>query len=378
VERFVSRFDGEHSGDRAFNPRRLTFARERRGLTKSKLALVLKVDLRSISAWESGEFQPSTSSVESLAAQLRFPLEFFFGDDIDRISAEAASFRSMAKMTAAQRDMALTQGALARVLAAWLDSRFELPAADVPDLSQESDPEAAAESLRIMWGLGQLSIRNMVHLLEAKGVRVFSLGIDTREVDAFSTWKGSTPFVFLNNFKTSERSRFDAAHELGHLVLHRHSSPNGREAEREADRFAAAFLMPRGSVIAESPRIITLASIIRLKAIWKVSVAALNHRLHEVGLLTDWNYRNLCIQIAKHGYHTKEPEGIPRETSLLLPELLEHLRNEDGVRRTDIARALGIYAAELDQVLFGLVMAGIEGGRQGQGTGNRADLQRVK
>lgn len=89
--------------------------------------------------------------------------------------------------------------------------------------------------------------------------------VDAAEVDAFSMWRQSTPFVFLNTKKSAEHSRFDAAHELGHLVLHRHGSPQGREAEREANAFASAFLMPRASVLAYAPRMATIDHLIKLK-----------------------------------------------------------------------------------------------------------------
>lgn len=58
------------------------------------------------------------------------------------------------------------------MLSDWIDSKFHLPEASVPDCSG-MDPEAAAEAVRAEWGLGLLSIKNMVHLLESKGVRVF-------------------------------------------------------------------------------------------------------------------------------------------------------------------------------------------------------------
>src|SRR4029077_3081434 len=119
-----------------------------------------------------------------------------------------------------------------------------------------------------------------------KGVRVFSLSLDAAEVDAFSMWRQRTPFVFLNTKKSAEHSRFDAAHELGHLVLHRHGSPQGREAEREANAFASAFLMPRATVLANMPRLATVDRLIKLKKYWAVSVAALAYRLHAVGVLS--------------------------------------------------------------------------------------------
>ena len=202
----------------------------------------------------------------------------------------------------------------------------------------------------------------MIHLLEAQGVRVFSLAINAREVDAFSIWKEETPFIFLNSNKSSEHSRYDAAHELGHLVLHRHAAPQGRTAEQEADAFASAFLMPRSSVIAHAPRFPALADLIRLKALWVTSLAALNRRLHEVGMLSDWQYRTFCIQIAKNGYRTREPREAPRETSQLLPKIFSALYTE-GTTRAHVARTLFIPQSELEQLMFGLTMTGVNGGR---------------
>lgn len=345
-----------------FTPSRLTVARKRRGLTKLELAKQIDVDWRSVSGYEAGEYFPSNETLVKIAETLKFPIAFFSGDDLEEPEPDITSFRALKKMTAGQRDMALGEGALALLLNKFIEKQFELPQADLPDLSREPNPEAAAESLRRYWGIGQMSIRNTIHLLEAKGIRIFSLAIDAREVDAFSMWKAKTPFIFLNSQKSAEHSRFDAAHELGHLVLHRHSSPNGRDAEREADAFASAFLMPRGSVLANAPRFPTLPVLVRLKKIWITSVAALNYRLHELELVSDWQYRGLCVQIAKNGYRTSEPESAPRETSQVLAKVLAAL-HQDGINRTHLARLLTLYQFELDQLLFGLVMTGIEGGR---------------
>ncbi len=363
------------------NPQRLSLARERRGYTKIQLAKKVGVDPRSITAYESGEFPPSPETLRQLAAVLDFPEEFFVGDDIEVLSPDGASFRSMTKMTASQRNMALAQGALAIHLAKWIEERFELPECTVPDLDRgQYRPETAAEAVRSLWGLGQLSIRNMIHLLESKGVRVFSLGINAREVDAFSVWKGGTPYVFLNVFKSAERSRFDAAHELAHLVLHKHASPNGREAEGEANRFAAAFLMPERSVYAaETPRNLNLNTIIGLKRKWTVSVAALAHRLHELELLTDWQYRSICIEIGQRFKNT-EPNEAQRESSAILPKLFAYLFKEEGLKRGAIAEELAIPPAELEQLLFGLTMTALPGGRKTQkgGPAKKPGLSLVK
>lgn len=361
-----------------FNPNRLTLARKRRGLTKIKLAELLNIEVRSVTAYENGEFRPDPQRLQDMAASLGFPQQFFFGDDLQEISPDIVSFRSMSKMTAGQRDSALGAGAIALLLNGWIEQRFDLPQANLPDLSQETSPEAAADTLRRMWGLGELPIKNMLHLLEANGIRVFSLSIDTAQLDAFSMWHAGTPFVFLNTKKSSEHSRFDAAHELGHLVLHRHAGAKGQEVEREANAFASSFLMPRASVLANAPHMASVDQLVKCKPYWTVSVAALAHRLHDVGLVSDWHYRTLCIELAKRGYRKSEPNEAARETSQILGKVFSALRDE-GVTKADIAAELAVHVDELDQLVFGLAITGLSSkGRKVHTAPRRPELKVVE
>ena len=73
-------------------------------------------------------------------------------------------------------DAALAAGSMAVDLHRWITDRFQLPSADLPDL-RDYDPEDAANALRMDWGIGVRPIGNLVHLLEAKGIRVFSLAV---------------------------------------------------------------------------------------------------------------------------------------------------------------------------------------------------------
>ena len=181
-----------------FNPQRLTFARRRRGFDKTRLAAALGVQLRTVTGYERGEYEPKPEVMACLVQVLGFNLDFYLLPDIDELSSATASFRAMSKMSAAKRDMALTSGSIAVILNRVIESKFALPTLDLPDLSRENSPEAAAASLRRQWGLGELPVKNMIHLLESKGIRVFSLSVDAREVDAFSLWREDQPFVFLN------------------------------------------------------------------------------------------------------------------------------------------------------------------------------------
>ena len=365
-----------------FNRQRLTFARKRRGMNMTQLAREIGVDLRAVSAYEKGEYPPKEDRLERISEVLGFPSTFFMLDDIPELSPDTASFRAMSKMSAAKRDIALSAGGVALLLNQAIESRFSLPVVDLPDLSREPNPESAAEALRRRWGLGELPIKNILHLLESKGVRVYSLAINAQEVDAFSLWRDEQPFVFLNTRKSSERSRFDCGHELGHLVIHRHGEQRldgSQTIEREADAFSSALLMPRASVLSYAPAMPTLATLIRLKKIWGVSIAALNYRLHYLGLLSEWHYRELAIQIAKHGYRKDEPESAPRETSQVLGKVLAGLRDE-GISKAEIAGELHVTVGELDDLVFGLAVTGVQGSQlQSAKKGNqKSTLRRVK
>ena len=343
-----------------FNPSRLALARRRRGMTKIRLAEAVGLTPRSITGFEARSISPTSETIAALGRALSFPPEFFHCNDVPEPLKEGASFRAQTSMSAAERDAALAAGAFAFELAAWIDDRFDIPDPAIPDL-RGSTPEAAAGAIRMHWGLGELLIGNMVHLLESKGVRVFSLTQECKEVDAFSVWRGEVPFTFLNTMKTGERGRFDAAHELGHLALHRHGGPAGRSAEFEADRFASAFLMPEGSILAHGIRNPRVDQLIKLKKHWRVSTMALTHRLNALGMITEWHYRHLCIDLSRRGLRTSEPDGIPRETSQVLDKVFAALRRE-GVTKADIARELSVYPADIDAIVFGLVLSAIPGG----------------
>lgn len=336
-----------------FNPKRLTLARKRRKFTGKELAELSGLSQVTITRLEKGNNEPDLKTLEALIKVLNFPKEFFFGDDIDELNENAASFRSLTSITAKEREAALSAGALSYLFADWIAEKFNLPKADIIDLSSEPDPACAARALREYWGLGEKPISNMIKLLESKGVRVFSLCEETKNVDAFSCWRNDTPYVFLNTLKSAERSRFDAAHELGHLILHKHGGPQGKEAEIEANKFASFFLMPYADVISHLPFVTSLDQLINYKRRWGVSVAALAYHLHKMEALTAWQYRTFIVQIGSRGYRRKEPDEMKREESILWKKVLGELWN-NRITKTDIATNLNLPPDEIENLLFGL------------------------
>jgi len=350
-----------------FNPRRLSLARKRRRLTAKALAEKAGLAVDTISRLENGSNPPDEGTVAKLVRVLNFPEPFFFDQDPEDIDTGAVSFRGFSKMSARERDAAISAGSLGLQLGAWVDQRFSLPRPNLLDLSYETDPEAAAHSMRQFWGIGEKPIGNLMGLLETNGVRLFSLSENTASVNAFSFWRDDKPYVFLNNFKTAESSIFDAAHELGHLVMHKHGDPKEtRSAEREANGFASAFLMPANDVSARVPRRVTIDVLLKAKMRWRVSAMAMAYRLNTLGLLSEWQYKSLCIELGKRGYRSSEPVGIERETSAIWRKVLGQLWSEKTTKN-DIAADLHLPLDELEGLIWNLAGVdqrphGVEGG----------------
>jgi Zn-dependent peptidase ImmA (M78 family)/DNA-binding XRE family transcriptional regulator len=340
----------------SFNAKRLSIARKRRLLKQKRFAERAGVAAHTVSRCESGFTTPSEETALAFAKALMFPVEFFYGPDLDEPSADLVSFRSQTSMTATTRDAALAAGAIGFLLSDWVEERFDLPATEVPDLHL-FEPEEAARTLRQEWGLGERPVSNMVHLLESKGVRILSLAENSKKVNAFSVWRAEKAYIFLNTMKSAENSRFDAAHELGHLVLHQDGKTTGRKAEDQANAFASAFLMPRADVLAVLPRVNFLDQMIKAKARWKVSVAALNYRLHKIGITSDWRYRDFCIQISQNRFNVREPNEIERERSVVWQKVMQALWAEKTTQK-DIAAALALPESEVNTLIFGILHAG--------------------
>jgi len=342
---------------------------------KTTLAAAIRVTPKMILRYESGETIPPDEVIERMARVLDFPVPFFLGADIDEPRRDNASFRGMASKSGRIMDAALASGAMAFLLDDWIARKFAREEPNLLDL-QHQDPISAASLIRQHWGLGDKPIKNMVHLLELNGVRVFSLAENTKEVDAFSLWRDDVPYVFLNRFKSPERSRFDAAHELAHLCLHKHggaaSDLQYSAIEKEANSFAGAFLMPESDMraICKKP----LYSVIDLsdyKGRWGVSVSAFNFRLHELKMISDAKYNSNYVEMSRRGWLKSEPYSLQREQSATLQDIMNDLVSR-GITKTKIATEVGIPAAEVEALLFGLAnMLSIDGAG---GTTPRRDI----
>ncbi|WP_439273527.1 helix-turn-helix domain-containing protein [Pseudochrobactrum sp. HB0163] len=323
-------------------PERLTEARLASRLTQTELAEKIGVSRQAVSSYESGDKKPDPTVMEAIIHELQLPYAFFTKDNrIDFGIHSAIFFRKVGADTKRRNRACEIYARWASSIAYAFDEYVNYPAVDIPffeplgEAYTDNEIEQHAQTVREHFGLGLGPITNVIRLLETKGVIVTRYTVENENVEAFSFWSGARPFIFLaSEKKSAARARFDVAHELAHLCLHKwvgaeeiEDKDRLKRIEREADKFASAFLLPRQSFPNEvySSR---LDGFVNLKARWKVSIQAMIYRSKDLGLFDDRQVTNLYKQISFKKWRTTEPldigsNAIPFEEPLLLKKIAE-------------------------------------------------------
>jgi hypothetical protein len=109
---------------------------------------------------------------------------------------------------------------------------------------------------------------------------------------------------------TADRKRFTLAHELGHLVMETDPIVSAREEERLANRFAAAFLVPRDAAVRELGPKRTHLSFIELRLLKEkhgLSMQAWLCRARDLGIVKEGHFNTLYASLGAYGWRRQEP-----------------------------------------------------------------------
>lgn len=362
-----------------FNGERLKKARIYRGLTVAELAERVGCQRQTLSMYENLKSQPADkTTVARLAKELDFPIKYFYEDSC-AFTSGTVYFRSLLTTNKKYRSEQIVKMDYLAQIYSLLQDYVVFPEYTPLDLSNDMTPEQAAYTLRDAWGLGQGPIDNLISVVEQHGILVTSVSTSTNDVDAFSRLmtggNASTYIIAYSNNKTSAaRIHFDIAHELGHICLHEWSEDiediskeEFKCKEREANDFAAAFLLPEEMFRRDAERgPQTIAYYRQLKKKWKVSIAAMIRRSEKLGIITTEEYQKLIRIMQRRGLRKEEPlddvliTASPAllKTSVIMllqenvfspTEFMEELANSYGlsIRATDVEYLLDLPAGTL-------------------------------
>lgn len=340
----------------AFDAGRLTQARRLAGLTKAALAAQIGVSGAAVSQWEARTSLPRPDHLQRLSEALDLPVEFFaIGRPYAQLDGSAAHFRSLRSTRASQRAKAIAYVEQVWELTYALERHIQFPAVDLPGFLPDDprtppgDPLEAARELRRRWGLGAGPVPHLIRTLEMHGIvttMVPFAGEDTPTINAFSTSRMPRPLIVLTPDRGGDVCwhRFTAAHELGHLLLHRDAAPGDLQQERQADAFAAEFLTPTESIRDQLPNRVDFKAFEQLSHQWGVSIKSLIYRCREVGTLTDASARRAYQHFNKLtslGLIAPDPAtSYPGEMPALLTQAFDLAEANGTLTLSSLAREL--------------------------------------
>jgi Zn-dependent peptidase ImmA (M78 family)/transcriptional regulator with XRE-family HTH domain len=352
-----------------FYGERLREVREARGYSLQQVADQLGITKQAVSLYEKARRLPRPDHFHKLVEYLRVPAHYFRRPPLSSHSSPTF-YRSMATATKKMRDAAEQKLKWSREIVSFFSQHVELnpvclPPCEFPSNSSlitvESIEDSAAE-LRRFWNLGSGVISNVVHLLENKGIVVvrFSLGTDKLDALSFIEDRTSRPYIVLSADKNNYfRSRHDAAHELGHLILHRNvppqvlrDSPTFNEIEKQAHRFASAFLLPARTFRKEwiTPNI---ESFKKIKLKWKAAISAMVMRAGDLGIVSESQRESLLISLGRKGWRQREPfdDDTDPELPRFFSRACQMIVSELILSRGQILDNLGLERADVETIL---------------------------
>lgn len=350
-----------------FVGQRLVEARRARGMSATDLAGIVGVSVQSVSKYENGHQSPSLETFHALARALNIPRDYFLRP-LKLADERPVFWRAKLSAPPVKRERAAIRLEWMKDVIDYLGSYFDFPRLNIPPLDvpelEDIDTDFlrhAAAEVRRFWEIRPGPFPDVIEKLESNGILVSRIHIGAEKLDAFSQWSDrfDLPFIVLSRDKASAvRQRFDAAHELAHIVLHKNVPAkrlNDRASysmlERQADQFAGFMLLPERE-FSEELYSASLDGFLALKERWGASVGAMIMRCRSMEILSEDAARNMWINYNRRGWRNGEPlDGkMEKETPFMIRRSFEKLLEAKVQSVSDILTALPFPAADLEEL----------------------------
>ena len=304
---------------------RLKNARVMKGYSMDELVAAMGNSLSkmAISKYEKCQLAPSSTVLISLSKALGQPVDYFFRPFTMQI--ESVKFRKHKSKLAVKQEESIKQN-ISDMFERYITIE-EICNASVKFVSPFKKPISSAEQvkeavlkLRDFWNIGSDGIINVIDLLEEHGIKVM-------EIDAPESFDGLSSMVndeylviVLNKAFSSERKRFTALHELGHLILNFDDSVSEKDEEALCNLFANEMLILESMfrrIIGDSRREITYPELRAVQIHFGISCDALMYKAKTCGIISEPRYKSYCIQKNKNSAFKEriEQSYYPQEES---------------------------------------------------------------
>lgn len=307
------------------------------GLSQEELALHLQRSRSFISELFAGKHSFTCELASEVSLVTGFPLHFFEREPVKGKKGEL-TYRAKARTTKSEKASISAQFSLFEEVIPHLmvlthsadDSSWVDLVSPTQQILTANDIEHIAADCRQVLGIKHdAPIANMIWTVEKAGIAVvpfshvnkMSSSSDTEGVTRPEDEGSSSIIGYFPGSYSGDRQRFTIAHELGHLILHRHR-PLNDASEAEAQLFASAFLLPADTARRIFSPSFSLVDYAYMKAGWGISIQALIYRAMQLKVINSRQYRNLYISLSARGWRKREPVKVPIEHPLFVKQMM--------------------------------------------------------
>ena len=326
-----------------------------KGLSQEKLANKAGISLSTYRNIENPPSHPRIDTLMAIARALNVDLKQIVAP-VKRLSS--VRFRARKKMNSRQQILADVGRWLSdfNQLEDLLDEKIESKLTDI-NWSKSSNQKIirAAEKFRQHLGLKpEEPINDICGLLESSGIKVYPMKLASTDFFGLAIAPADGgPAVVVNIFERIpvERWIFSAAHELAHILFHidsfnvEETEENDRQ-EKEADIFAAHFLMPQNAFDKkweESSGLHSVDRILKVKRYFKASYKTVLHRLIEMKKgdesLYRWFYSAYKLKTGNSLRHHEEPNSHSPEVFSALMAKSKVSREPENLSKVDFSES---------------------------------------
>ena len=357
-----------------FNGQRLKTARTIRRLGLTELADILGVKRQTVSMYESGKItDPGMDKIQKMSEVLEFPVGFFLDSKEEAVTvSNGVYFRSLLTTGTRYREEQEAKIGFVSTMYSFLSEYVSFPALNLPVIYEDETIEEMAYKLRDAWKLGRGPINDLIYYVEQNGILVTAFSTSTNDIDGFSQRlyiDGEEKYLIAlsKNKESAARMHFDVAHELGHILMHDFddnieslSSSEFKEREKEANEFAAAFLLPREAFIDDiGPYAAKFQYYVEMKKRWKVSIAAMLMRSRNLGLISYDTYQRLVRHMQTYGMRKREPldDELMTAQPAMIKTAVDLLLNNNVMTAREFVQEISmnynltLYPAQIEELL---------------------------
>jgi Zn-dependent peptidase ImmA (M78 family) len=173
------------------------------------------------------------------------------------------------------------------------------------------------------------------------------------EFDGLSCWANdSIPVIVYRNLEAGDRVRSSICHELGHLLL----QVKKIDEEKAAQRFSAAFFVPRQVVFQEigsSRQKLSLEELHQLKHKYGMSMQMWIYRARDLNIITDSHFKEWFVRFRRYGHKQEPGDAIPQERPLRYQNLIFQAFAEELIPEARAAELLGWQINEVRERMLG-------------------------